>query len=133
MLCELCLTCKTYFYVLPQEQVARHVARRFASSGRKDNDKVMKLHGAIRKPARRGHEAGCAAVGRRVSVPQEVFGFHDDDGIFFDGTVIQAMDRRCLVRFDYTGDEEWFALALTRRWLRAEVHIDPLCALLQTL
>ena len=31
MLCELCLTCKTYFYVLPQEQVARHVARRFAS------------------------------------------------------------------------------------------------------
>jgi len=29
MLCELCLTCKTYFYVLPQEQVARHVARRF--------------------------------------------------------------------------------------------------------
>ena len=36
MLCELCLTCKTYFYVLPQEQVARHVARRFASRRRHD-------------------------------------------------------------------------------------------------
>ncbi|KAL1503338.1 hypothetical protein AB1Y20_011390 [Prymnesium parvum] len=74
-----------------------------------------------------------ALVGRRVAVPQEVFGFVDDDGICFNGTIINSDDRRCLIRFKYTGEEELFPLELTRRWLLAEVPVDPLCDLLQTL
>ena len=62
-------------------------------------------------------------------MPQEVFGFGDDDGVSFDGTVLrQTSDgKRSLVRFDYTCEEEWFPTQLLRRWLRAEVPIDPLC------
>ena len=79
--------------------------------------------------------------GRRVSVPQEMFGFVDDDEFFFEGKVIEtvtsskAVETRCLIRFDYTGEEEWFPHALTRRWLlrQSTVAIDPICSLFATL
>ena len=90
------------------------------------------LHGAIHKAQRRV-PASAALRGRRVSIPQEVFGFDDDDGISFQGTILQDAAQRCLVRFDYTGEEEWFPRVLTRRWVLREVPVDPLCAMLQAL
>ena len=71
--------------------------------------------------------------GRRVAVPQEMFGFDDGDSFFFQGTVKATASSRCLVRFDYTGEEEWFPHTLTRRWLLREVPIGPLCSLLEGL
>ena len=70
--------------------------------------------------------------GRRVAVPQEFCGFDDDDGFCFDGTVLRCLGQRCLIRFKYTGEEEWFPLSATRQWLRPELpSIDPLCDQLQ--
>ena len=85
-----------------------------------------KLLSAIRKPDR----SAAGVKGRRVSIPQEVFGFDDDDGIHFQGTILLAAERRCLVLFDYTGEEEWFPLVMIRKWLLSEVPVEPLCALL---
>jgi hypothetical protein len=65
-------------------------------------------------------------VGRRVQVPQEIFGLSDEDGsaFFFAGTVKAAAPRRLLIRFDYTGEEEWHQSALVARWL--EEDLGPL-------
>ncbi len=65
-------------------------------------------------------------IGRRVQVPQEVFGLSDDDGsaFFFAGTIKEVMAQRMLIRFDYTGEEEWHASTLVARWL--EKDLDPL-------
>ena len=65
-------------------------------------------------------------VGRRVQVPQEVFGLSDEDGsaFFFAGTIKAAAPRRLLIRFDYTGEEEWHQSALVARWL--EEDLGPL-------
>ena len=65
-------------------------------------------------------------VGRRVQVPQEIFGLSDEDGssFFFAGTVKAAAARRLLIRFDYTGEEEWHPATLVARWL--EEDLGPL-------
>ena len=65
-------------------------------------------------------------VGRRVQVPQEVFGLSDEDGsaFFFAGTIKAAAPRRLLIRFDYTGEEEWHQSTLVARWL--EEDLGPL-------
>jgi hypothetical protein len=65
-------------------------------------------------------------IGRRVQVPQEVFGLSDGDGsaFFFAGTIKEVMAQRMLIRFDYTGEEEWHASTLVARWL--EKDLDPL-------
>ena len=80
--------------------------------------------GAIRKKPR---EVVAGLVGRRVQVPQEVFNFVDPEPFFFGGTVKQACskDGSLLIRFDYTGEEEWYCATLAKRWLEAD--LTPLC------
>ena len=65
-------------------------------------------------------------VGRRVQVPQEIFGLSDEDGsaFFFAGTIKAAAPRRLLIRFDCTGEEEWHQSTLVARWL--EEDLGPL-------
>ena len=86
---------------------------------------------AIQKKKRQPAACHSTLVGRRVQVPEEVFGMTSDgDGspFFFAGTVKAATLQRMLIRFDYTGEEEWHASVLVRRWL--EPDLDPLIQLL---
>ena len=88
----------------------------------------MKRHRDARAPARNSPLQLDALFGRRVAVPESFFGF-DDEGFTFKGIITQTCSRkdggRGLVRFEYTGEEEWFTLELLSRWL--EEDDEPLC------
>eukprot|EP00965_Chrysotila_dentata_P228796 6196815-Pleurochrysis_carterae.AAC.1 len=76
-------------------------------------------------------------TGRRVSVPQEVFGFTDDADCFcFAGTIISTRTKSLscsegMVHFDYTGEDEWFSLPDLVKWLQPD--LTALCTTFATL
>ena len=73
----------------------------------------------------------CELLGRRVAVPQKYTDVDDDpdDGFTFGATVIGGGFRRVSIRYDYTGEEESWPVALVNRWL--EPDTDPLTRALE--
>ena len=57
-------------------------------------------------------------VGKRVSVPQALFGFDDDEPFYFQGTIALHSDDKVMVLFDYTQETLWFSLDQARPWIQ---------------
>lgn len=65
-------------------------------------------------------------VGGRVSVPQSVYGFDDDDDFSFNGTIIEVETSKSRILLDYTGEREWHQNVLVRTHPR--MMLGPLSA-----
>ena len=83
---------------------------------------------------RTGNLYAARLVGRRLAVPQRYTEVEDDgDGFCFGAVVLSADAQRALIKFDYTGEREFWNLKLVKQWLRDDSGVDDLSAALSGL